>query len=296
MKSKIISKIFTPTKFKNPIIGFQSKNTRGINLGFIQKSGKSEKFIPARLNFGVRREQMTYQATLESLNLPKVKKILSKYSPNKISTVTVLRETLACRIGEALDEVGIKNHYGDAYIGATHIKDKGPIRTAYLYENIEGLEDKGLWVIAESFCTGRNLFATLTSLLAKLHPKEILFIAPIASRRAIEYIDEVLHKHKVHATYIAWGALFGVDEHTLYDMPWGHKDTEVIDERDKQVFIKMYSDTLCMGGDFGNNYFCPTLALSLYHKQLKDQKIKPKIPTAKEIYKIYAKDEFFLEQ
>ncbi|KKP58573.1 MAG: hypothetical protein UR52_C0018G0008 [Candidatus Gottesmanbacteria bacterium GW2011_GWA1_34_13] len=291
MKSHITIKTFSPTKFSAPIIGFQSKHTRGINLGFIKKNRSDEKFIPARLNFGVTREKMTYQATLESLNLPQVKKILSKYSPNKISTVTVLRETLGCRIGEALDSVGIKNHYGDAFIGATHIKDKGPIRTAYLYENIEGLVNNGLWVIAESFCTGRNLFATLNSLLAKLNPKEILFIAPIASRRAIEYIDKVLHKHKVDATYITWGALFGVDDKTLYDMPWGHKDTEVIDERDRDVFIKMYDKTLCMGGDFGNNYFCPSLALTLYKKQLKEQNITPKIPTAKQIRKIYSKDE-----
>lgn len=283
--------IFSPTANNNQIIGLQSANTRALTVGFLHGKGAKKVFVPGRELYGAKRCQITYEATLESLKLPHIKNILKKYPPQKISTVTVLRETLACRISDALDTVGVKNHFGDAFIGATHIKDKGPIRTAYLYENIEGLVPDGLWVIGESFCTGRNLFATMTSLLKKYTPAEILFIAPIASRRAIEYIDGVIAPKKIPTTYVVWGGLFGVDSHTLYDMPWGHKDTEPIDTRDQQFFIKIYNKKMCVGGDFGNNYYSPGKAKELYHEQLKVFKIKLKIPTVKEIFTIYSSKE-----
>jgi len=282
--------VFPSTKHNSPIIAFQSPHTRALNLGFV----KQKKFVPARLLFGSKRCMFTHDATLETLLLPPVKKILKKYQPAKISTVTVLRETLSCRISDALFKTGMNGHYGDAFIGATHIKDNGPIRTAYLYENVEGLIPDGLWIIGESFCTGRNLYATMTSLLKKFQPAEILFIAPLASRRAIEYIDSVIAPHQIPTTYVAWGGLFGVDEKTLYDMPWGHKDTEPVDVRDQKLFIKIYNETLCVGGDFGNNYYSPPKALEFYKWQLKDQKIKPRFPSYEMLLKIYKKSELVI--
>lgn len=286
-KSLVKVKNFPPSKYHQPIIILQSPHSRAINVGFLTKRKGGEKFIPGRLNFGPQREDDTYKATIESLKLPQITKLLKKYKPEKISTITVLRETLACRLGSALAAVGMQNHYGDAFIGATHIKGDGKIRTAYLYENTEGLTPDGLWIIAESFCIGRNLAATMNSLLSKFHPREILFIAPIASRRAINVVGGIIAKKHIPTTYVAWGGLFGVDEKTLYDMPWGHPDTEPLDLRDKNVFLSMYGSKLCVGGDFGNSYYSPILARKLYEEQLKEHHITPNLPTAKKILGVY---------
>lgn len=286
-KSPVQVKLFPSSDYHQPIVILQSAHSRAINIGFLTKRNGVVKFVPGRLNFGSQREDDTYEATIESLKLPLVAKILKKYKPEEISTVTVLRETLACRLGSALSAVGVKNHYGDAFIGATHIKGDGNIRTAYLYENTEGLTPHGLWIIAESFCVGRNLAATMSSLLSKFHPREILFIAPIASRRAINVVGGIIAQKHIPTTYVAWGALFGVDEKTLYDMPWGHPDTEPLDPRDQKVFVSMYGPRLCVGGDFGNNYYGPILARRLYEQQLKKHRIKPQFPTAKKILKLY---------
>jgi hypothetical protein len=284
-------KPFPPSDYHQPIIILQSPHSRSINIGFLSKHNGGTQFVPGRLNFGPQREDDTYRATIESLTIPPVANILKKYKPEEISTVTVLRETLACRLGSALWAVGIKNHYGDAFIGATHIKGDGQIRTAYLYENTEGLTQQGLWIIAESFCVGRNLAATMNSLLSKFHPREILFIAPIASRRAINVVGGIIAQKHIPTTYVAWGALFGVDKKTLYDMPWGHPDTEPLDRRDQEVFISMYGPRLCVGGDFGNNYYGPLLARRLYEQQLNKHRIKPQFPTAKKIRTLYRPDE-----
>lgn len=283
-KSLVQVKLFPPSDHHQPIIILQSPYSRSINVGFLSKGGQ---FVPGRLNFGPQREDDTYKATIESLTIAPVAKILKKYKPEEISTVTVLRETLACRLGSALTSVGMKNHYGDAFIGATHIKGDGQIRTAYLYENTEGLTPHGLWIIAESFCVGRNLAATMNSLLSKFHPREILFIAPIASRRAINVVGSIIAQKHIPTTFVSWGGLFGVDEKTLYDMPWGHPDTEPLDPRDQKVFVSMYGLRLCVGGDFGNSYYSPLLARQLYEEQIKKYRIKPQFPTAKEIFKLY---------
>ena len=284
-------KHFPPSTNNQPIIVLQSATSRALNVGYLLKKNGERQFIPCRLNFGYHREENTYQATLESLKIPLVSKILKKYKPKDISTITVLRETLACRLGSALAEVGVKNHYGDAFIGATHIKGNGDIKTAYLYENTEGLTPNGLWIIGESFCIGRNLAVTMKSLLSKFKPKEILFIAPIASRRGINLVGDIIAKKNIPTTFVSWGALFGVSEKTLYDMPWGHADTEPLDVRDQKLFISMYGPDLCMGGDFGNNYYSPSLAKELYEEQLKEFSIKPNFPTFKEIMKTYSSHE-----
>ena len=295
-KSNVRFKQFPPSTHNQPIIVLQSAHSRALNVGYILKKNGEKHFVPCRLNFGYQREENTYKATLESLKIPSVSKILKKYKPKDISTVTVLRETLACRLGSALAGVGVRNHYGDAFIGATHIKGNGQIKTAYLYENTEGLTPNGLWIIGESFCIGRNLAATMKSLLSKFKPKEILFIAPIASRRGINLVGSIIAKKNIPTTFVSWGALFGVSEKTLYDMPWGHPDTEPLDVRDQKLFISMYGPDLCMGGDFGNNYYSPSLAQGLYLKQLKELSIKPIFPTVREILKLYEPDEVFKVQ
>ena len=81
------------------IIQMQTAYSRAINVGFIKRN----KFIPCRLNLGVTRQEHTFQATIESLSLPKVQKILKKYKAGNISTITILRETLACQIAQALN-------------------------------------------------------------------------------------------------------------------------------------------------------------------------------------------------
>lgn len=285
MISPIQYKTFSPSKYNQPIYVFQSPRTRAINVGFIDKA--KNKFVPGRLNFGVQRELDTAAATIQSLKLLPIKRIIKRFVPRDISTVTVLRETLACRLGRALFEIGATPHFGDAFIGASHIKGDGTIKTAYLYENIEGLTPNGLWIIADSICIGRNLAATMKSLLSKFHPKELLFIAPICSRVGINNIGAICAQNKIPTTFVAWGALFGVDAKTLYDMPWGHPDTEPLDKRDQDLMVSIYGKNLCMGGDFGNNYYCLSLALKLYHAQLKQHQIKPKIPTATEVLNIY---------
>jgi hypothetical protein len=283
-----------PSVHNQPIYSFSSPYTRAIQVGYIEKKRNKEQFVPGRLNLGVIRQKDTYKATKESLKIPEIQQILSKYKPENISTVTVLRETLGCRLGEALFETGIKTHFGDAYIGATHIKGDGDIRTAYLYENTEGLVPDGLWIIGESFCIGRNLAETMKSLLSKFAPAEILFIAPLASRRAINYVGGIIAEKKSPTSYVAWGGLFGVDEKTLYDMPWGHPDTEPFDERDRQTFLTMYGPALCVGGDFGNNYYSPAIAKRIYEEQLKEHHIIPKIPSVEEIRKIYKEGEILI--
>lgn len=291
----MISRLTSSTTSKNPIFVFQSPETRALNLGYISnKSGKKE-FVPARLSYGARRREHTYRATVQSLQLLEIKKILGKYQPKEISTMTLLRETLACRVGDALATVGIHEYFGDAFIGATHIKGDGAIRTDYKYENLEGLVSGGLWVIVESLCTGRNLSATLNQILPRFTPKELIIIAPIASLRAIETIDEIVSKYGVPIHYVAWGGLFGVDEVTLYDMPWGHTDTRPVDKRDQELFIQIYGPKLCMGGDFGNNYYGPSLAFNLYQEQLKEHNITPVIPSVKDILKSYKSIEFITE-
>jgi hypothetical protein len=256
-------------------------------VGFIN----GNHFIPARLNFGSVRARHTFTAMCETLQLPEILKIITEYEPGDISTITVLRETLSCRLGDALFEIGVKEHFGDAFIGAHHIKSNEGIKTAYSYENIEGLKDGGLWVIADSICMGRNLLATLHALLTKMSPKEIILVAPIASKIGIEAVGMLVQKHTVPITFVAWDALFGVDAKTKYDMPWGHPDTVPIDSRDQELFRQIYGPNLCMGGDFGNNYYCPSRALTLYEAQLKEHKIVPKIPTVKDVLKIFAPDE-----
>ncbi len=287
-------KQFPPSSHDHPIIILQSPESRAINVGYLQKKKQQLQFIPGRLNFGAQREENTYTATVQSLALPAVKAILARHKPEHISTITVLRETLSCRIGVALAAVGINGHYGDAFIGASHVKDGGPIRTAYLYENIEGLTDKGLWIVADSICVGRNLIATMESLLKKFTPKEILFICPIASRLGIDGVGTVIVKKRIPTTFIAWGALFGVDKKTLYDMPWGHPDTEPLDARDHELMTSVYGTKLCMGGDFGNAYYCPPLAKKLYEEQLTSLGVTPVIPSVTSLLKTYSKKEFII--
>lgn len=269
----------------------QTPASRAINVGYLKRKGHRLKFVPCRLNLGAIREEHTYLATIDSLNLPQVQKILKKYHPEEISTITVLRETLSCRLASALYRCGIIKHFGDAFIGATHIKQDGRISTSYLYENIEGLHPRGLWIIADSICMGRNLAAALTSLLKKFKPKEILFICPIASKVGIENISKIIAQKNIPTTFVCWGALFGVNKTNLYDMPWGHPDTQSLDLKDQQTFVNMYGKDLCVGGDFGNDYFCPPLAKKLYKEQLNKYHITPHIPTAKQILKIYKLEE-----
>lgn len=281
-----------PSSFNNKIIIHQSSYSRALLVGYIDQT--SQKFIPGRLLFGALREFATYEATKKTLAIEPVKTILKNYSEQTISTITVLRETLACNIGKALWESGINSHFGDAFIGATHIKGEGEIKTAYLYENTEGLNPNGLWILADSICMGRNLSETLSQLLSRFQPKEILLLAPLASRRGIEAISAVTNKHRIKITFVAWGGLIGVDEATLYDMPWGHKDTEPFDPRDQDLFIQIYGTKLCVGGDFGNNYYSPSLAKKLYDEQLHTLKINPKFPNMEEVFKTYDKNEFLV--
>jgi len=292
----VVAKTFPPTSFHQKIFVLQSSQTRALNVGFMQKFNSKLSFVPARLHFGPLRAEDTFQATVQSLQLPEIKKIIHAYPPDQISTITILRETLACRLGDALVANGITNHFGDAFVGATHIKGDGEIKTAYLYENIEGLAPHGLWILADSICMGRNTCTTLSSLLAKFKPREIIVLAPIASRRGIDIVGSAIARYNIPASFVAWGALFGVDERTLYDMPWGHPDTEPLDRRDQKLVVNMYGPNLCMGGDFGNNYYCPPLAKKLYEEQLKEHKIKPDFPTAYEVLKTYNKDEILIRQ
>lgn len=286
-----------PSEQHHPIHMFSSPNTRAIQVGFIQKTSTSEIFIPGRLNLGVPRIKDTFEATKESLLLPPVQTLLSRYKPEQISTITLLRETLSCQLNTALYDVGVHGHYGDAYIGATHIKQDGTIRSSYFYENTEGLISNGLWIVAESLCIGRNLAKTMESLFSKFSPffpKEILLIAPLASRKAINTIGEIISKEHIPLTFVTWGGLFGVNEINLYDMPWGHPDTEPVDPRDRDLFISIYNDKLCIGGDFGNNYYSPSLSVNLYREQLKELHIIPKIPKVEDVMQIYKKGELLV--
>ncbi|HCM82851.1 MAG: hypothetical protein UW22_C0028G0012 [Candidatus Gottesmanbacteria bacterium GW2011_GWB1_44_11c] len=288
-------KIFKETSSGNPIIGMQSKETRAINVGYIEKKGKTIKFIPGRLNLGQTREEDTAEATVQSLRLPQVKKILSSYDPDDISTVTLLRETIACQLPLALFKAGIARHHGDCFIGANHIKKAHSITTSYAYENIEGLNPHGLWIIADSVAAGRNLLSTLGSLLTKFRPEELLFLVPIGNRWGINRLSALVKKKKIKkTTFIVWGALFGLNPENKYDEPWGLPDCEPIDVRDQQTFIDMYGSDLCVGGDFGNDYYCPPLALKLYKEQLKQLSIVPRIPSVREIMKIYKKEELVI--
>ncbi|HYK08192.1 MAG TPA: hypothetical protein VEW42_01680 [Candidatus Eisenbacteria bacterium] len=293
MNSSIQIKKVSPTTQDFSIFIFQSPYSRAINVGFIKKSNKPT-FIPGRLNYGVPRMLDTHEATVQILQTAVAKKILKKYIPEKISTLVIMREAVACNLPVALARSGITNHYGDAFIGATHIKGAGPIRTDYRYENTEGLTKNGLWIVADSVCMGRSFLPTFTSLFAQgFIPKEILFILPLATRRGIEVFAPLLKKHGIHATFVAMGALFGVGDN-LYNLPWGHPDTEPLDTRDQDVFVRMYNDKLCVGGDFGNYYFAPPLAKEFYNDQLKELRITPHIPSAKEVFRIYTKEELLM--
>ena len=289
MASLVVSRLFAPTNKGHQIIVLQSPESRALNVGSILVAKNKKIFTPGRLTLAHTREHLTYTTTVQSLQQPQVKKILAR--AKSISTITILRETLACRLGSALFEVGISRHYGDAFIGATHIKGDGDIKTAYLYENTEGLTPDGLWILADSICMGRNTSRAFSSLLAKFHPREILVLGPIASRRGINIISDVIATHAIPTTFVAWGALFGVDEKSLYDMPWGHKDTEPLYDRDQQFFLDMYGPKLCVGGDFGNDYYSPELAIDLYKTQLRDHSITPHIPSVSEALKVYTKKE-----
>lgn len=287
----IQTKLISPTSQGFPILLFQSPSSRAINVGFLKTENDKKNFIPARLNFGANRIINTLKATVETLNTSFVQEMLKNYKPEEISTLSIMREALACNLPLAFESANINMHYGDAFIGAMHIKGKGEIKTDYKYENTEGLIKNGLWILADSVCMGRSLIPTFNSLFSKkLIPKEIVFIMPIGSRLGIESFSPTLKENGVKASFISWGALFGVGENK-YDMPWGHIDTQALDSRDQEVFTKMYGDKLCVGGDFGNNYYSPYLAQKFYEDQIKELNIKPNIPKADEILKIYKEEE-----
>lgn len=288
----IRTKEFLPTINGYPIIGLQSPQTRSLNVGYIEKNKNKFTFVSCRLNLGAFREQMAEQATIQSLSSPYISKIISRYTGNKISTITILREGLACHLSTALLRAGINNHFGDCFIGANHVKKANSIVTNYAYENKEGLNKEGLWIIADSVAAGRNLIATLTSLLSQFKPNELIFIVPIGNRWGINKISELLAKHKLKATFLVWGALFGLNPVNRYDEPWGLPDCEPIDARDQKTFVDMYGKNLCVGGDFGNDFYCVSSALQLYKDQLKELKVSPKIPKVTYLLKTYKKNDF----
>ncbi|OGK10134.1 hypothetical protein A2767_05200 [Candidatus Roizmanbacteria bacterium RIFCSPHIGHO2_01_FULL_35_10] len=294
-KRKILVKEFAPTVNNFPIIGIQSPETRSLNVGYIEKQGRRSSFIPCRLNLGGFCETMAEAATIQSLNTPLIKKIITQYNPSEISTITILREAAACHLSTALYQVGVNNYYSDCFIGATHVKKANLITASYQYENKEGLCKGGFWIIADSIAAGRNLTVTLKSLLPKYQPKEILFLVPIGNRWGINRLSQLLNKHKIKATFLVWGALFGLNPENRYDEPWGLPDCEPIDYRDQQTFISIYGPDLCVGGDFGNDFYCVYLALELYKEQLKKLKIKPKIPSLEQVLKIYKPDELIVK-
>jgi hypothetical protein len=294
MATPLTVKVFAPTTSGHTIIGIQSPSTRALTVGFIRKTGKKETFIPCRLNFGTERQKDSFNATVESLSLPQIQKILKKYKPEHVSTVTILRETFACNLPIALTKAGFPNHYGDCFIGANHVKTKTSITTSYTYENTEGLYTKGLWLMADSIAEGRNLKATLTSLLSKYHPKEIILICPFANRLGVDNVSAIIKSFGVPVTFVVWGALFGLEPTMHYDEPWGLPECEPLDVRDRDMFVSIYGKTLCVGGDFGNDFFCPSLAMDLYRNQLKNQHITPKIPSMKEILNVYRKEELVI--
>lgn len=282
---------FSPSFSGYPIIGFQSKETRALTVGYIERHKEGERFVPCREHLGALREEDAYRATIQSLTIPSIQTLIRQYGPEEISTVTLLRETVACHLSSALFEAGISEHFGDCFIGANHIKTETSITTSYAYENTEGLRQDGCWIIADSIAAGRNLIATLHSLLGHYHPKELLFIVPIGNRWGINEVDRVVTSYHVRATFVVWGALFGLNPENHYDEPWGLPDCEPIDTRDQDTFVSMYGKQLCVGGDFGNDYYCPPLARDLYHRQLSALHITPAIPSADAIRKIYAPDE-----
>jgi len=282
---------FLPSSSGHPVIGFQSSSTRALNVGYISKRASKESFIPCRLNLGATREEDASTATIQSLQLPPVRAFLARQDPMKISTVTLLRETISCHLSSALFYAGVPTHYGDCFIGANHIKTATGITTSYTYENTEGLAEDGCWIIADSIAAGRNLIATLKSMLGKYHPKELVFIVPIGNRWGINEVSKVVASYSVAATFIVWGALFGLNPVNKYDEPWGLSDCEPIDVRDQKTFISMYGSDLCVGGDFGNDFYCPALAKKLYEKQLSDLQITPKIPSVEKILKVYKRKE-----
>jgi hypothetical protein len=291
---QILHRTFSPSSSGHPIIGFQSKETRALTVGYIKKNHTKETFVPCREHLGALREEDAFKATIQSLQLPHIQKILKKTDPYIISTITLLRETIACRLSSALYYAGIETHYGDCFIGANHIKTATSITTSYAYENTEGLCEDGLWVIADSIAAGRNLIATLNSMLGKYHPKELICIVPIGNRWGINEVSRVIAEHNVKATFIVWGALFGLNPENHYDEPWGLPDCEPIDVRDQETFISIYGKRLCVGGDFGNDYYCPALAKKLYKKQIAELQITPVIPTAKHIRSVYSSDEILV--
>lgn len=285
---------FSPSSSGHPIIGFQSAHTRALTVGYISREKDKESFIPCRLNLGAIREEDAFQATVQSLQLPPIHSFLTRQDPMTISTVTLLRETVSCHLSSALFSAGIPTHYGDCFIGANHVKTATSITTSYAYENTEGLYEDGYWIIADSIAAGRNLIATLKSMLGKYHPKELLFIVPIGNRWGINEVSSIVAEHHIPATFVVWGALFGLNPANRYDEPWGLPDCEPIDERDQRTFISMYSKNLCVGGDFGNDFYCPALAKKLYDKQLNDLQITPHIPSVETILKTYGRHELIV--
>jgi len=294
-KIKIFYKEFSPTIDGYPIVGLQSPQTRTLNVGYIEKTKNKSSFIPCRLNLGGFREQMTQEATIQSLSLPYIFKIISKYNSNRISTITILREGLACHLSTALLHAGINSHFGDCFVGVNHVKKPNSITASYKYENKEGLSKEGLWIIADSVAAGRNMVATLRSLLSQCRPNELLFIIPIGNRWGINKISQLVAKYKLKSTFLIWGALFGLNPVNRYDEPWGLPDCEPIDVRDQKTFVDMYGPRLCVGGDFGNDFYCVSFALKLYKDQLKEIKIIPKIPKVKDLLKTYKKSEFIIK-
>lgn len=287
-----VSRAFPPTMFQQPIIVLQTRESRAVNVGYIEKHGASLSFVPARLHLGNKRAEDTFAAAVQSLELAEVKSIIQKYAPPLISTITILRETLACNLGKALWTAGVREHYGDAFIGVTHATRQDITKSEYLYENIEGLSSDGLWILADSVCTGRNTGSTMSLLLAKSRPKEILILAPAASRVGINAVSEVTSKYNILTTFVTWGALFGVSEtKSTCDMPWGHKDTEPLDYRDQKLMVQIYGPNVCSAGDSGNNYFCPQVAKKVYEGQLTKHGVTPKIPSGEDVMQIYKEDE-----
>lgn len=283
---------FAPDGFGHPIYGLTCPHIRALTVGFVKSISKDKKqFIPSRLHLGAPRMEDAFQATIETLRLTKAQSILSRYDPSEISTITLLRETLALNLPVALYHAGVHSHFGDCFIGANHVKTQGKITTAYTYENVEGLNPNGLWVLSDSIAAGRNLIATMTSLLSKFTPSEILMIVPIGNRWGINKLGEVLHSFGIKTTFFVWGALFGLNPENRYDEPWGLPDCEPVDDRDQKTFISMYSKNLCVGGDFGNDFYCPPLARKLYDEQIRSLSIIPKIPTVKKILDTYRKEE-----
>lgn len=286
----------SPNEYKDlgvvqPIYMMQSRDSRAINVGLIKK----DEFVPGRLFLGSPRAEAVARATIQTLQLQEAQEIINRYPPSSVSTVTLLREALAHSLPNSLYHAGLETHFGDAFVGVTHDKSGGKIVANREYANIEGLRTDGLWIVADSICMARNLHNVMESLLEDNHPDEIIYLSSIASRRGIREIGRLTAEKGIPTTFFAWGALFGVNDENLYDMPWGHPDTEPLDERDRDTFVEMYGIRLCVGGDFGNDYFAKGKALELYEAQLREHGVTPNIPTVGKILDRYSREEILFE-